>query len=361
MGAGRCKRWMAGACLVMAACAVHASVAHAGPVGLSIPIEQFFTGGREGAPRGPILIREEWTLAQMRLTLPPTSPDPLPEGMTEVRFVVNRGSDFGWNQTTKGETPRIRRFLVDAEHQTTEVQWRTAVSRRWSVGVRLPVQYRGAGFMDGILDAYHEITGVMTNIREAFFNDRYRVEGFLDGGEPFSWNDSKGWGLGNLEVDAHYAFVLPRCRRDWRAAVIGRALLPTGTGPFAAGSVDLGLQVVAAKRIANRLDLYGGVGATWFSDRTLRGITYQRVRANVFLALEWQVNQSWSLILDTWYTSRLIEDIWRYQEAQWYVDFGAKIDLSRNCMLEVGFTENFENQQTTVDFGVFVGLQWRWK
>ena len=165
--------------------------------------------------------------------------------------------------------------------------------------------------------------------------------------------------MGNAELDVQYAFRTPRGRNDWRASVVGRVLLPTGTGPFAAGSVDLGAQVVAAKRLANRLDLYGGAGVTWFSDTVLRDVEYSRFRANVFLALEWQVSRRWSFIIDTWYTSRLIQNIWRYQEAQWYLDFAAKVDLSRNCTLELGLLENLANQQTTVDVGVHVGLQWR--
>lgn len=360
MPVDRCSRMFVAVCLVLSASVLLAETARGAPVGISVAIDRFFTGGRESKPRGPLQIREEWTLAQMRLSLPITSPDPLPDGATELRVVVNRGNDFGWNQTKRGENPRIRRFLVDSEHMTVEGEMRKALSRRLSVGARLPVQYRGAGFMDGLIDAWHTATGTASNIREAFYNDRYRIEGFLDNGERFSWNDSRGWGLGNVELDAHYAFAVPSSRKGLRAAVIGRARLPTGTGPFRADGVDLGLQVVAAKKVANRLDLYGGVGATWFSDPTLRGITYRTFRGNVFLALEWQVNSCWSFIIDTWYTSRLVKDILRYQEAQWYLDFGAKIDLSRNCMLEVGIIENFENQQTTVDFGIFVGLTWRW-
>ena len=346
------------ACIAIAVIAA-ASPAVAGPLTVAEAIDHLFTHGREGRTRGPIVLREEWSLAQMRLTLPIVSPDPLPAGTTELRVVVNRGNDFGWNQSQRGERPRIRRFIVDTEHTTVEGNVRYGIDRRWSAGLRVPVQYRGAGFMDGIIDWFHEATGTASNIREAFYNDRYRIEGFLDSGARFSWNDSRGWGFGNVELDAQYAFLLPRCRSDWRAAVFGRVSLPTGSGPFSRNGVDLGLQVVGAKQLANRLDLYFGTGLTWFTDPELRGITYRTVRANVFAAIEWQVSRTWSLIIDSWYTSRLVKDIWRYQEAQWYIDVGAKFDLSRNCVLEIGLTENFENQQTTIDVGVFFGLEWR--
>ena len=41
-----------------------------------------------------------------------------------------------------------------------------------------------------------------------------------------------------------------------------------------------------------------------------------------------------------------------------YLNFGAKIDVGKNMILEVGLIENLENQQTTTDVGVHLGLQW---
>ena len=124
------------------------------------------------------------------------SPDPLRAGEREVRVVANRGSDFGWNQNRRGEQVELRRFLVDAEHQTVEGTVRYGVTDRLSVGVRLPVQWRGGGFLDGVIDLFHETTGFASNIREAFYNDRHRIEGFLDDARPFSWNHVPGVGVG---------------------------------------------------------------------------------------------------------------------------------------------------------------------
>src|SRR5262245_57421907 len=55
------------------------------------------------APRGPIELRDEWLLCQMRLTLPALAPDPLPSGRSRLRLAFDWGNDFGCSQDVRGE------------------------------------------------------------------------------------------------------------------------------------------------------------------------------------------------------------------------------------------------------------------
>lgn len=103
------------------------------------------------ARRGPIEWREEWLLAQPRLTLPATSPDLLPPGENQLRVDFDWGNDFGWSQEVVGEVPGDRRFLVDGEHGTLGVALRHGMTRRLEVGFRLPVHWRGGGLLDGVI------------------------------------------------------------------------------------------------------------------------------------------------------------------------------------------------------------------
>lgn len=308
--------------------------------------------------RGPVEVRDEWLLSQPRLTLPPTSPDPLPCGTWQVRVAVNRGNDFGWRQTREGELPQAgdRRFLVDGEHQTAELGVRRALTGTWDVGVRVPVQWRGAGFLDGIIDWFHELTGAMDNIRPAFLNDRFRVEGRTPDFTPFSWNDETGVGLGRVELNTHWACLPPRPGRSLSAALIARLTLPTGTGPFEVGGVDAGLQAVAAWHLAPRLDAYGGVGGTWFSEAFVDGVEYERLRGHAFLGVEYQVGRTWSLIAVLDGATKLTANVAEYPSVQIYVNLAAQIDLSRRWTLQLGFTENLEDQQSTIDFGAYAGV-----
>jgi len=313
-------------------------------------------------PRGPVEIRDEWLLAQPKMTLPGMSPDPVPVGQWRLHFYINRGNDFGFDQTGPAEMPIDRRFLVDGEHQTTAVDARVGVLPRLALGVRLPVHWRGGGFMDSIIDAFHDVTkglGTLDNARPAFDKDKYRVEGRDAAFNAISWNDKRGTGLGRLEVQAYWNVLQPCRRCDWRAAIVARIGLPTGTAPFDAGGVDVGLQAIVAKQFGRRFDLYGGVGGTWFSDTELDGILYEDFRGWLFGAAEWHVGRTLSLVLQVDGASRLVTNLADYPALSSYVHLSGRWDVSRCLELEAGFTENIADQQGTVDVGVFGGFTWR--
>ncbi|MDJ0522385.1 MAG: DUF3187 family protein [Planctomycetota bacterium] len=311
------------------------------------------------APLGPVEVRDEWLLAQPKMTLPAVSPDALGQGRWHVKFHIDRGNDFGWNQIGPAENPTDRRFLIDGEHQTTELGIRYGLFPRLAVGIRIPIHWRGGGFMDGSIDWFHELTepiGFLDNGRPAFFNDRFRVEGRTSDGTPISWNDEQGTGLGNIELQAYWTFQAPCKRSDWRAALIARVGLPTGTDPYDTGGVDLGLQVVAAKQVAPRWDVYFGVGGTFFGDTTQDGIEYEQFRAQGFLAIEYAVDARHRLLVETNAASRLVTNLAQYPGVSWYINVALKVAFSRKFEFEVGFTENIEDQQGTIDFGAFGGF-----
>lgn len=313
-------------------------------------------------PRGPSEIRDEWLLAQPRLMLPAVSPDPVPVGQWKLHLYVNRGSDFGWNQVGPAEMPFDRRFLVDGEHQNIQLTTRYGIKPKLNVGLRIPVYWRGGGFMDGIIDWFHELTepiGFKDNGRPAFRNDVFRVEGRDDNFNAISWNDETGWGLGNIEVDAHWNFLKPRCRSDWRASLIGCVGLPTGTGPWDGGGVDFGAQIAFAKSLGRRWDVYFGGGGTFFTDIMQDGIRYEPWRAMGFFALEYHVTRKVSIVLSADAASRLVTNLARYPGVSAYIHLVTRVDLTDRLEAEVGFTENLEDQQGTIDFGGFLGFTFR--
>jgi hypothetical protein len=306
--------------------------------------------------RGPVELRDEWMLTQPHLSLPSTTPDPLPCGQWTVRMAANRGNDFGWTQTRAGELPTggDRRFLVDGEHSTAEIEVRRGLGHDVDVGVRLPYHWRGAGFLDGFIDEFHQVTGFLDNIRSEFLTDVYRVEGRTPDFEPFSW--PAGSGLGNIELSARWGFLRPCRACSWALALVGRITLPTATGVYEVGGVDAGLQLVAAYPLAPRLDVYLGAGATWFSDTELDGVEYEPWRGMGFAVLEWRPICRVSLFLELTGSSNLATNIALYPEHQIYLNLGAKADLSRCWQFELAVVENLEDQQSTTDFAVHAAL-----
>ncbi len=326
------------------------------------PVPDALPSGRDARPLarrgtdwyGPIELREGWLLAQPLMSLPATSADVLAPGCVRARVLFQRGSDFGWRQDVKGETPAVRDFLVDGEHQTIALEWRQGIGRGIDVGVRVPVQWRGAGFMDDAIDAFHEATGLLDNIREAFDTNRFRVEGMTKDSDLFSWNGDSGSGLGRIEVEARASLG---CTFGGRTAIVVRAGLPTGSGPFGRrGDVDLGAQLVHSRRLGRRVAMHGGVGVVHHGDRTLDGVRYVAWRPHAFAVLEFVVTPRLTALVQASAVGNLADNIRGYPETNVYLDGGLAWRLNDRWTLELLINENVVDQQSTTDFGVLLAL-----
>ena len=307
------------------------------------------------ARRGPIEWREEWLLTQPRLTLPATSPDLLAPGETELRVDFDWGNDFGWSQDAAGEVPGDRRFLVDAEHGTLGVALRQGMTRRLEVGLRLPVHWRGGGLLDGVIEWFHAI-GFPNNGRDEFLQDQIRVEGRHDDFRPLMWTGSSGVGLGKVELDVRAGLTGSAAATGWRTSIIGRVALPTATGTFSGGGLEVGAQLLAAHPVGRSVDLFLGAGGVHFPTAKYQGLVYKAIRGHGFFAVEWRPWHAVSLLAQLDAASRHVDQVADYPGIHSYMRLGAKLQLEEHWELEAGFGENIKHQQATTDFGIRIGL-----
>lgn len=307
---------------------------------------------------GPVEIHDEHVLAQGRLTLPPIGPDTLARGEWSFRVGLLWCNSFAWTQDVPGENPKDRRFLIDGETRTLDLVAARGLGENVEVGVRLPLRWRGGGSLDGLIDAWHGALGLPNGNRPAFLKNAFRVEGVTRELQPFSWNDDQGTGLGNIELEVRWR-VHDGGPEGWRTAVAARVALPTGTGPFGEDKGGLGVQLVAAKRLARRLDLFVGGGGLVQGSGPVRGIAYEPWRGHVFLVLDLRLFRGFHVLAETDAATRLIRDIDLYPGMHWITNVSGRIPLSSRVRFELGFTENFKNQISTTDFGLHFGLALR--
>jgi hypothetical protein len=303
------------------------------------------------ARRGPFPSRDEWMLAQPLLTLPATSPDPLPRGRCEVRLDGDWGSDFS---VVGGAGSRLSNpsYFVDGEHRSGALTVRRGFGGGLTLGLRASVVWRGSGLMDGIIDFWHRALGLPDGGRSLFPEDRLRVEARDGAGRPLLWTGRAGAGLGNLELEASQVLIGKDDASGWRAAVVARLGAPTATGPFADAGSAAGLQLVAARPLGDRTNVYLGVGSTVFSRTELLGLEYARGRAQGFVSFEGRLTRGWSMIVQLDAASRLVTNVEDYPGATMYVRVGSKFGLRGGWMIEGGITEGVRNQQALTDFGV---------
>ncbi len=261
------------------------------------------------------------------------------------------GNDLGWEQPIAGESPAGRRFLVDGEHRTVAFEIRRGVGHGLDLGIRVPLEWRGGGILDGLIDWFHGFTralGLPDNGRRSFARGRLRADLYRDG-QRLAWDDRPGTGLGRVEVSGRWSF---RAARPTSLAVIGCLTLPSGNGPFAGGRPAVGLQLVGARGVGDHAEAFTGLGASLDGETRFGGVEYSRVRPEAFIGVERRLGRRFSLIAQSNAAGRLIDDVDQYPGVQWYVSLGGRLRLDSGWAVEGGFTENLANQQATTDFGV---------
>jgi len=306
--------------------------------------------------RGPFEIRDDQVVAQPRLTLPATTPDTLGKGRHLFQTATLWSNSFGYTQDVAGERPKDRRFLVDGEAATVELLFVHGFAKDLDSGVRVPLQWRGGGALDRLIDTWHRVLGLPDGRRPYFLRDAFRVEGITTDREAFSWAGDSGFGLGNVEAFGRWRFHRGSA---WSSALIGRVVLPTATGPFDGNGAAAGLQWVSARSFGPKLDAYLGLGGTIQGAGPVRGVRYEPARAHAFAAFEWRAFSRVSFLVESNIASRLVDDIDRYPGVHWLVNAGASVEVSASTRLDLGFTENFMDQMATTDFAFYVALRVR--
>jgi hypothetical protein len=307
--------------------------------------------------RGPLEVHDEHVLAQGRLTLPALSPDTVEPGSTQIRASFLWSNSFSWTQDVPGEHPTDRRFLIDGETGTVDLEATRGLSQNVDLTLRVPFRARGGGVLDGFIDAWHRtfaFLGISNGERPLFLKNAFRVEGLTTAGQAFSWNDATGFGLGDLELSGRWRFW--HAPEGWSWALTGRLALPTATAPYE-GSLGFGAELLARKLLGRRFDVYFGLGGTVEGQREVQGILYEPARVHGFAAVEWRPLSRVSVVLETDAASRLVANIDSYPGLDWLLNLGTKIAIRPRTLLELGFTENIKNQLCTVDFALTAGIR----
>ena len=312
----------------------------------------------EPVRRGPAEIHDEHVLAQPRLTLPAVSTSTTPAGRWAFGTTVLWSNSFAWDQDYPGEVSGERRYLIDAETLTFDATVRRGLAQNLDVALRVPFRWRGGGTLDGLIDWWHRLGHFPDGNRPDFRRDEFRVEGLTHDGAPFSWTEHDGFGLGNAEVETRWRAV-DQGAAAASLALVGRAALPTGTGPFAGNGPGAGLQAVLAVPLGARFDIYTGAGSTVQGPGPVRGVEYETLRWHGFAAVEWRPWRSVSFVAETDAATRLVANIARYPGKHWMLNLAGRIDLGARTRLDLGFTENLMDQRSTTDFALYAAFSLR--
>ena len=126
------------------------------------------------------------------------------------------------------------------------------------VALRVPLQWRGGGTLDGFIDWWHRFAHVPDGERPLFLRNAFRVEGDDHGRAAVLLDRRHGDGARQRGARdrATASATAPAHRPPRLSSDVLR--FPTGTGPFAGHGLGGGGQLVADLPLSRSFDLYAG-------------------------------------------------------------------------------------------------------
>ena len=147
---------------------------------------------------------------------------------------------------------------VDGETWRGLLVLRRALNERWHIGVDVPLVGQENGVMDGVIDTWHDLSGLPEGERPGMERNRLAYRYRQTAGNDAAL-DNPAWGLGDVRLVATRRLG-DAARDDTRYAVTAAVELPTGdTDDFTgSGGTDLSVGLAASRSALFDRDNLGG-------------------------------------------------------------------------------------------------------
>lgn len=251
-------------------------------------------------------------------------------------------------------------FVLDSESSRTALQARVGVAKRLELGAEVPFLSQGRGFMDSLIDTFHEHFHLPGGGRTGFAHGQFRA-GYIGNGEMVYLDEtSSGVRLGDIIVSATGALLVER-RRSPALSLTLSAKLPTGDYRRldGSGSRDYGAALRVSKR-RGRSTAHAGYAYNALGDWRLAPELPLHNSRSLFAAYVYSATPDTSLIVQALrnagpFPFRSGNDLGRVAME---VSGGFRHRLPRGFQVEWSFIENLEPYYNTSDIGAYLGLSY---
>jgi hypothetical protein len=217
----------------------------------------------------------------------------LKPGHLDVRLeLANTSSIF--REETNPPFFALVRATMKMEQLRSGLFLRYGLTERMEVGVEVPVLYRYAGVMEGLITGVERATSGVTGARKQLgqVNYAYLVS---RNGQPLFTGASGDMGLGDVSVVGKYQLMT---QEVWRPAVSLRVAVKTPSGDsrrlFGSGHPDIGLGLAIDQRVADRWMLYANVNGV-FPTGSVSGLALHPALSGLAGAeYSWSSRLSWT-------------------------------------------------------------------
>ncbi len=336
-------------------------------VGREAPAQEVADSPTSSGALGPIPVRNRRPYNLLFLQFTPETGDILLRRAERFDLQLDVANNLLIPSPSHGAT-----VIEDNEVQRLGFTWRRGVGQGVEVGIESALLWRNGGILDGILGAYHRLTGLAGNGpdnpagRDGY--PQYRSLLLLQDAQGNTLVDQgNAFGLGETTLTVKRSLI-PAQRRS--AIALRFALkLPTGnpTLLLGSGSVDAGLSLDLRYSVGREIVLYANVGGVAMGRAVrVRGALSSMLQG--FAGIEYHPNHRDSFVLQVDGNSLAVRTGNSFADrVGTTATFGYKRLLDRSRILTLSFSENGDIHNYTLpyfsnigpDFTITANLEWR--
>ena len=254
--------------------------------------------------------------------------------------------------------PEGTAFFIDGETMRTVFDFAFGLGGRFELDVEIPFLMHTGGFLDSIIDEYHEALSLPGGGRRGFQRNRY-ASGFVSGGTSvFVEGGRDGIRQGDIVLSGRTALVKAVKGRPAITLSVS-AKLPTGDSDRldGSGSADYGAAIEVSGR-ARRSSLHGGYAYTKIGIWELAPELNPRNTRSLFGTWVFTATPRTALIVQLLRTRGPFEQTAGngLGRATTEIAFGMRHGTGEGFLFDWAFIENLDNDFNTPDIGAFLGL-----
>lgn len=312
-------------------------------------------GGAAGAQaQGPLQVQNRFPLHLVFLTPRPTDARLPAKGAFQTTIAVDYSSVYV-NERQDGWSA-----LVDMEMGVVDVSIVYGLTRKFSIGVQVPLVSMNSGFLDGFLENYHDAFGFSNYGREERPDNRFAYE-MRKNGRTWIQGDTDGFSWADATVSGQLHLFEINGSGSWIGSLVGSIKLPTGDEKrgYGSGRFDAGL-FVPTQWEGERWAFYLMPGYIWRADPETRGADVSAKESfSLFGGASYIAGPRWHWYAQLNCSTTPIEKtgISLLDDGAVELTLGFRRILSERASVEVAFCEDLFTQ-TAPDFNLHLALVW---
>lgn len=302
--------------------------------------------------------------AQSGFTMRSSSPFPALINLPSSRWpdTNQRAIDLSWNMASHAMSLRNddESLFLDGETHTLTVRMQESFGKRTRIGLELPWISHSGGFMDSMIDGWHDVFGLPEGIRPAVPKNELRFVYQIDGVDSYRL-DQRASGLGDIRLSISHDLA----QNDFAAvALIGGIKLPTGDLEKLTGSestdVSVGFGIGSANAGATNISWWIDFGVTWPGDVAIPGLEESGQIFYYSTALSWRAFSSVDLLVQfSGYSSPYKSAVRALGQSGGQLGLGFDWRVSKRYSLRFGIFEDII-VETSPDFGAEIAISLRY-